>query len=273
MLPVGLCAQLACIWEATARKPGNVHRYRDFEDVSYLDFLISAAAVAPEMEAAASRRVGETVLAAVHSTRQVVSTNTNLGIILLLAPLAAVPRVQPLREGLRAVLDRLDVEDARLVYEAIRLAQPAGLGEVRQQDIRSEPTESLREVMGLAADKDLIARQYINGFREVLEEAVLALRDCLEQRLSLEMAIATSHVYLLHQHLDSLIVRKCGIEEAQQVQDKARQVASGELGKDEFDAWLREEGHRRNPGTTADLLAAALFVMLREGELLPHQLF
>src|SRR5262245_58243539 len=91
MLPVGLCVQLACVWEATARKPGNVHRYRDFEDASYLDFILSAAAIAPVLEGAAGRPVGQTILDAVRATRLVVRTNTNLGIILLLSPLAAVP--------------------------------------------------------------------------------------------------------------------------------------------------------------------------------------
>src|SRR5207302_384138 len=100
MLPTGLCAQLACIWEATARKPGNVHRYRDFSDCGYLDFLLSAAAVAPILEKAGERRVGATVLAGVHATRSVVITNTNLGILLLLAPLAAVPREKNLRAEL-----------------------------------------------------------------------------------------------------------------------------------------------------------------------------
>src|SRR5438105_4167573 len=140
MLSIGLCAQLACIWEATAAKLGNVHRRRDFADVGYVDFLVSAAAIAPEMEAAPARRVGETILAAVRATRQVVSSNTNLGIILLLTPLAAVPREQELFQGVQQVLDNLDVEDSRLVYEAIRLANPAGLGDVAEQDIRAEPT-------------------------------------------------------------------------------------------------------------------------------------
>src|SRR5690242_9458517 len=77
----GLCAQIACIWEATARKPGNVHRYRDFADTTYSDFLLSAAAIAPLMATACQRRVGATILEAVCATRNVTSTNTNLGIV------------------------------------------------------------------------------------------------------------------------------------------------------------------------------------------------
>src|SRR5436189_3788625 len=105
MLPVGLSVQLACVWEATAGKPGNVHRYRDFEDVSYLEFVVSAAAIAPVLEGATERPVGQRILQAVQATRLVARTNTNLGIILLLSPLAAVPPGESLRDGLLRVLD------------------------------------------------------------------------------------------------------------------------------------------------------------------------
>ena len=111
-----------------------------------------------------------------------VSTNTNLGIVLLLAPLAAVPGTVDLADGIEEVLATTTIDDARLVYRAIRLAEAGGLGEVADQDIASEPTITLRAVMGLAADRDLIARQYANGFREVLGEALPILRDFLRRR-------------------------------------------------------------------------------------------
>src|SRR5262249_3943909 len=136
LLSIGLCAQAACILEVTARKPGNVHRFCDFDDVTYLDFILSAAAIAPVLETARQRRVGETVLEAVRATRQVASTNTNLGIVLLLAPLAAVPPEEDVTTGVRRVLEGLDVDDARLVYQAIGLAAPGGLGETAEQDVR-----------------------------------------------------------------------------------------------------------------------------------------
>jgi triphosphoribosyl-dephospho-CoA synthase len=165
-LSTGLCAQIACIWEATARKPGNVHRYRDFDDLSYTDFLLSAAAIAPVLEKAPQQAIGQTVLECVRATRAVVATNSNLGIILLLAPLAAVAE-EHLRTGARRVLEALNAEDARQVYEAIRLAKPGGLGRVPQEDVHAEPTRPLRDIMALAAERDHVARQYANGFREV----------------------------------------------------------------------------------------------------------
>ena len=201
----GLCAQIACIWEATARKPGNVHRYRDFDDSTYPDFLLSAAAIAPVMTTACQRRVGATVLEAVRATRRVTGTNTNLGIVLLLAPLAAVPPEQELRGGIERVLAELDVEDARRVYEAIRLASPGGLGRVSEQDVYAEPTQTLRQVMALAADRDMVARQYANGFAEVFNDGVPALLAGLERTGSIEGAIISAHLHLMAHHPDTLI--------------------------------------------------------------------
>src|SRR5207249_2622644 len=121
------------------------------------------AAVAPVLETAGRRGVGETILAGVRATRSVVSTNTNLGILLLLSPLAAVSRDTDLRAGLREVLDGLTVADAAAAYEAIRLAAPGGLGKAPEQDVGDAPSRTLRQVMELAAERDLIARQYANG--------------------------------------------------------------------------------------------------------------
>jgi triphosphoribosyl-dephospho-CoA synthase len=271
-LPVGLCAQAACLLEVTARKPGNVHRFRDFDDATLIDFLLSAAAIGPVLERTRERRVGETVLAAVRATRRVTAGNTNLGIVLLLAPLAAVPPGEELSAGVEGVLARLDREDARLVYQAIREAAPGGLGNAPEQDVRDEPTLSLREVMALAAGRDLVARQYANGFREVLGEGVPALRAALERAGWLEYAIITCQMHLMAKFPDTLIARKRGRAEAEQSAALALRVleagwpdrpAVSPLA--ELDHWLRAEGHGRNPGTTADLVTACLFAALREG--------
>lgn len=275
MLPVALCAQLSCIWEATARKPGNVHRYKDYDDVTYLDFIMSAAAVAPVLDRAQRQRIGQTVLEGVEATREVVATNTNLGIVLLLAPLAAVPDGVDIRAGVERVLANLDVEDARRVYEAIRLARPGGLGGAPEQDVRNEPTISLREAMALAADRDLVARQYSNGFREVFEDGIPALERGLRESASVEGATITCHLELLARHPDTLIARKRNLAEAENASRWAKRVLdqgwphteAGWQSLAAFDAWLRAEDHSRNPGTTADLVTACLFIALREGRI------
>jgi triphosphoribosyl-dephospho-CoA synthase len=271
MRDAGLCAQVACIWEATARKPGNVHPGHDFEDATYVDFLLSAAAIAPVMTMACQQRVGTTVLEAVQATRRVVHSNTNLGMVLLLAPLAAVPEGEDVRSGVRRVLAGLDVEDARLAYRAIRLAAPGGLGDAREQDVRTEPTQSLRAGMTLAAPRDLVARQYANDFTEVFDSVATLLRG-LSATGSLERAILFAYLSLLAQHPDTLIARKRGRQEAEEAARRARAVLEAEWPQTaegwntftELDTWLRAEGHQRNPGTTADLITASLFVALRQ---------
>lgn len=273
MLPIGAIAQIACLAEAAARKPGNVHPFASFSDLEFFDFLASAAAVGPTLDAAATQPVGQTVLSAIRATRCVTQSNTNLGIILLLAPLATVPRETSLHAGIGMVLDNLTIADAADAYEAIRLALPGGMGRVESQDIGATPTQTLREVMALAADRDLIALQYTNQFATVLDHGVPALARSIRENGSLETAIVYCHLSFLSAHPDSLIVRKRGHMEAVEAMQRAREVigsgwpatAQSQLRFQELDRWLRANGNRRNPGTSADLVTASLFAALREG--------
>ncbi len=180
-LSAGECAQLACVLEATARKPGNVSRLADFEDCSYLDFLLSAQAIAGPMDRARERGVGRTVLDAVLATRRFTESNTNLGMILLFAPLAVAFEREPFRQEVVSLLDRLTLEDAHHVYEAIRHARPGGLGTVPEQDLNAEPTVTLAGAMRLASARDAIARQYVNGYAEVFERVLPRLCEGLER--------------------------------------------------------------------------------------------
>jgi triphosphoribosyl-dephospho-CoA synthase len=269
----GQLAQVACLLEVTARKPGNVHRQSDFADLHFLDFLLSAAAIAGPLDRAVVEGVGISVFAAIEATRRVVNTNTNLGIVLLLAPLAAVPAGVDLAEGVERVLAATTVADSRRVYRAIQLAQPGGLGEVPDQDITREPTMALRAVMTLAADRDLVARQYAHGYREVLSEALPVLRESLTASQPLETAIVTTYLQLLARHPDSLIARKYGSTQAALVSRRAAELLEagwpdtdqGRHRCEAFDAWLRHPSNRFNPGTTADLVTAALYAALRDG--------
>ncbi len=267
----GQLAQLACLLEVTARKPGNIHRFADFDDAHYLDFLVSASAIAAPLDLARALGVGAAILRAVEATRRVVATNTNLGMILLLAPLAAVPVGADLARGVARVLDATTVADAEWTYRAIRLARPGGLGEAAAQDVRERPTVTLRDAMRLAADRDLVARQYANGFAEVFGVALPALQSCLAAGRPLETAIVRAHLSLLAHGRDTLIARKRGEGVADEGSSRARSVlAAGwpDSGGNSFaalDAWMRDDGHARNPGATADLVAACLFAALRDG--------
>lgn len=276
MNDVERCALTACLWEVSARKAGNVHRFADFDDLTYLDFVLSAAALAPVLQADLDKPLGVTILDAIRATREVVRTNTNLGMALLLAPLSKCEPGQ-WRSQLEGRLAAATIDDAKNAFNAIRLANPGGLGKVDNQDVANEPTQTLRNVMALAADRDLVARQYANGFHDVLEHGIPALLDGWRRFGSIEAAILHLQVQFLSAYPDSLIVRKLGLAEAEQVRSRAQQIdlssADGRRRFVEFDRWLREDGHARNPGTTADLVAACLFVALRAGQLNPRARF
>ena len=275
VLSPGQIAMAACLLEAAARKPGNVHRYADFDDATFLDFALSAGAIVGPMDRASGRPLGATILEAVAATRALVGTNTNLGMVLLLAPLAAVPTGDDLREGIGQVLDRTTVDDAALAYRAIRLASPGGLGVAPEgQDVAATPSVTLRDAMRLAADRDLVARQYATGFADVFDRFMpdLAAGLAVPGR-SAEVAIVGATLRFLADRPDTLIARKLGTGVAREASGRAAAVvrsgwpdgpgSAGALA--DLDAWLRADGHARNPGATADLVAAGLFVAIREG--------
>jgi triphosphoribosyl-dephospho-CoA synthase len=263
----------ACVLEASARKAGNVHPQASFVDLTYEDFSVSADAIAPILARTPELGVGRAILEAVTATKERVGRNTNLGIILLLAPLAAVPAGMRLADGVAEVLNRLTRDDADFAYRAIRLAQPGGLGEVADQDVSRPPTGTLLEVMRLAADRDLIARQYAENFSLVLDFGLSYLSKVGDFTGQWEPTIVGLQLELLTRHLDSLIVRKCGLETAAEVSRRAKAVLqaaqpgtrNAQIELNRFDRWLRRDGNRRNPGTTADLIAAVLFAAFRDG--------
>jgi triphosphoribosyl-dephospho-CoA synthase len=277
-LTIGQCAALACLLEAAAPKPGNVHRGADFDGLTFYDFAASAVAIAPAMDRVArDGAVGQAILEAIRATRQMVRTNTNLGMVLLLAPLAAVPRDTPLAKGIARVLRGLTARDARDVYAAIRLAEPGGLGEAKEMDISGPPPEDLLAAMRAAADRDMIARQYADDFSQVLIFVAPVIADGCSAGWPLIDSIVHAHLRTMCEFPDSLIARKCGQAVAREAAAWAGAVLeAGKPGDEAYyravgdiDLWLRSDGHRRNPGTTADLIAAGLFVLLRDGRLTP----
>jgi triphosphoribosyl-dephospho-CoA synthase len=271
-------AQLACVLEASAEKPGNITPSHDFEDTCYEDMLRSGIALGPELARAGERGVGETVLAAVRASRGVAGANTNLGIALLLAPLARAALMLgdgPLRERLGHVLRSLTVDDARGAYAAIRLAGAGGLDKPVEHDVRDEPRVTLREAMAAAAQRDAVASEYVTDYAVTFELGLPALAAALGDGLRPRDAIVELALRILAAVPDTLIARKRGADAAGRVAAGARQVvaaggvrnAGGRTALGEFDASLRHDGNALNPGTMADLVTAVLFVALLEGVL------
>ncbi len=260
-----------CNLDMQAIKPGNVGLHANANDLSVEDFVRSAQVSAePLMRADIS--LGERIYVAVKATHEAVSTNTNLGIILLIAPLVEAylhnkkPSI-PITKLISDVLQNTTVEDAKLVYRAIRLAEPGGMGQKNNQDLSEEPDVSLLNTMKIAQSWDRIAAQYSNNYTDVFEYGVPRYRSFM-QRWDDERW-ATTGVFLgyLSQFSDSLIERKFGLLKAKEISDMITPLER-ELCRSDSPGWYEAQlmeidsqlkRNRINPGTSADLTIASIF--------------
>lgn len=319
---------LACLEELQAPKPGNVSVYSAGHGMSAADFARSAEASAAPL-CRREEALGARVLGAIQATWATARCNTNLGIVLLSAPLlmaaqraglpapadaaaadtqrataggaagdavaAAIPpkatatggghagagvgvravtvRRKRLQSALSEVLRAADVTDTQHVFDAIRLASPAGLGETAEHDVRHPATIALREVMAAAADRDRVARQYAYDYADVFRLGLPALALAADHYPSRKWQVVALYLALLAWVPDTHVWRKFGADMAFCVRQQARRVREVLLRRGasaatlaalrDFDARLKSGGI--NPGTTADLTVATLLARRLSG--------
>ena len=266
--PVAAAYLEACLAELDAPKPGNVHRFAPGHRMEVKDFIRSAEASAAPI-AAKGARIGIRVRAAVEATLSAVQQNTNLGIILLCAPLAAAAEAPDaaLRPALERVLDGLDRADAQDVFFAIAVANPGGLGRAPRHDVNAPATVTLREAMAEAADRDRIARQYVTTYEDVFSLGLPALETARHRHSDPRWSTLAVYLTFLAAAPDTHIARKFDMGVAEAVRRKAvawrealtaardpEAIADGLLT---WDGKLKSRGI--NPGTSADLTVATLF--------------
>lgn len=264
----------ACRLEVRTLKPGNVHIFAEGHRMTVADFDKSADVSAPHI-CDPTRPVGTRIRHAVEATFAAVGQNTNLGILLLCAPLAAAAeRAGPaiLGDKLKAVLAGLDHDDAREVYRAIAAANPAGLGDDEAGDVRAEPpaTWTLLDAMRAAAPRDMIANEYATDFTGIFANAH-TYAAAVHSGAAPPDALAYIFLRQLGQHPDTHIMRKHGTGIAHRVQQRARDVLATLDGAStasmadplnharllQFDAELKSWG--ANPGSLADVMCASVF--------------
>ena len=258
----------ACRDELAAPKPGNVHVFADGHRMTADDFIRSAEAAAGPLTAPAAR-VGQRILGAVEATQNAVGANTNLGIVLLCAPLAAAADQGglDLRAALASVLNGLDIDDANLTFRAILLASPAGLGNAEDHDVRQPATVSLMEAMAEAADRDRIAYQFSHQFADIFDRGLVECGAALRRWADPRWATLSVYLGFLAAFPDTHIARKYGAAVAEDVRgaaiaqrDRLQATADPKMILDDLLAWdhaLKQRGI--NPGTSADLTVATLF--------------
>jgi triphosphoribosyl-dephospho-CoA synthase len=258
----------ACRDELEAPKPGNVHVFADGHRMTAADFMRSAEAAALALTGPGTR-VGARILRAVEATGAAVGTNTNLGIILLCAPLAAAAELDAndLRAALTNVLGGLDIADADLTFRAIALARPAGLGNAEAHDVHQPATVSLLEAMAAAANRDRIAYQFSHQFRDIFDRGLTECRAAMLQWAEPKWATLAVYLGFLAAFPDTHIMRKYSAALAEEVrltaaahQQLLRNADTPETLLGDLLAWDRALKQRGiNPGTSADLTVATLF--------------
>ncbi len=236
----------ACHAEIEAPKPGNVHIFGSGHGMTAEHFFVSATAAAGPL-CAPGKPVGQRIHEAVAASFAAVGMNTNLGILLLCAPLAAAAERGgiTLQAELAKVLEALDVHDTRHVFAAIRLANPGGLGAAARYDVHGVADVTLGVAMAEAAERDRIALQYVTNFNDIFMTGLVAL-DAAHAR-GLEPPWSTIAVYLtfLSAFPDSHLLRKQGAAAALETQCEASTMlslfqAGGETRSDHDDFGLNQ---------------------------------
>ena len=259
-----------CMAELEALKPGNVHIFADGHGMTIEHFMTSAD-VASQVIALANMTVGERILSAVKATKHAVNMNTNLGIILLSAPMihtALNRQSDDFIVDLKQVLRALTIEDASFAFAAIRLANPAGLGEVAQNDVNDTAHCTLLQAMQTATHRDMIAMQYAHDFQDILSFGVPRYQTYLKQWQRPAWAATAVYLGFMARYADSHIARKHGEIAAQLVQNLAQQHEAEFVQSYNpknyltpllhFDTDLKSQ--HLNPGTSADLTVATLLL-------------
>ena len=267
----------ACLAELEALKPGNVHIFADGHGMQVQHFIDSATVSAPILCDDAQygdRKLGQRILAALEATYAKVACNTNLGIILLAAPIVQADLQYPhlsLTAGLKQVLSETTLEDAEWAYAGIRLVNPAGMGQRNEHDVSQQPLITLFEAMRLASTHDMVARQYVEGYQQLISQAVPLYKTYIERWERPAWALTAVYLYWLSSAPDSHIKRKYGETVALKVQQSACEHAQAFMALEnpkhymatllQWDQSLKQE--RVNPGTSADLtVITAMLAML-----------
>lgn len=259
------------ITEVNALKPGNVSPYSEGHDMTMADFVKSAELCSPIL-CNASLSVGERILESVKMTKSEIGCNTNLGMLLLFAPLvrAAELGVASLRSNLGMVLHELDDKDTACIFAAISHANPGGLGESEKYDVNKKLADSITMQMAMteARDRDLIAKQYVTDFVDIFSIGFRCIEDFAHRWNSVQWAAVACYMGFMAEFPDSHIRRKYGQKVAEQIKIHAAPIATAFQTKDspeeatdmlmEFDKALKQKDV--NPGTSADLTAASLLV-------------
>lgn len=275
-------AQIASALEVSGYpKPGNVHRTRDYDDMEFEDFIISGIVIGDTIREAASNvdienpQLGKYILKAVAETDRWIKNNTNLGIVMMITPIAAAASISSsfdeIRENIVKLMNNTSVDDACDLYDAINIADAGGMGDQDEYDVSSDSAkqelrdnnQTMYDVLKISAPWDMLAREMTGDMSAVFEIGYPTYNELIKEKSKNDACLLT-FLTILSQVPDTLISRKYGSDEALKVSMMTRDLLNIKDGSDfkdrlqEFDDYLYK--NKLNPGTTADLTAASIFV-------------
>lgn len=279
---IARCAQLAMILEVSATpKPGNIDRDHNYTDTRFEHYLASAVGVYPIMEKAARSESGVGALireAVAESGKWQKGGNTHFGAFLLLIPLVMAAgrcaKITSLQWHARRVLRETTVEDAVEFYKAfseakvkVKPVEELDLGDTASIDKIKAQGLTLFNLMEISSSYDIIAEEWTNGFERSFECAA-SIRNKLKKH-GINDAVVLTFMELLSSNKDTFIQTKFDRKKAEEVSMQAKEILQkGDIEGirndiRSFDEILLKDGI--NPGSTADIIIAGLFVSLFEG--------
>ena len=264
--------KFVCDSEMESLKPGNVHKFAVGHDMTVNDFLKSSLIISKCLTKN-NAGLGVKILNSVKEIKKKVKKNTNLGIILMISPIVSVI----LKEGeiskkdlsikINSLIKKQSVKDSILIYKAISIISPGGLGSSKKYDVNKTPKINLYKAMEFSKNKDLIAKQYCNGYKDIFKIGIPAYKKFYNKWGKVNWALTGVYLTFLGKFNDSHIMRNKGNRTAINVRNEAKKyyyflkdnknIAKIKKKLLFFDKKLKSRGI--NPGTTADLTIATLF--------------
>lgn len=284
-------AQIASILEVSGYpKPGNVHRNRDFEDMVFEDFLISGVVIGETIEKAAISaltakkkddfskvNIGKYILEAVKKTDKWIANNTNLGIIMMCIPIACGAAISndfdELQNNIGFLMENTTVEDAVNLYDAINLADAGGMGDQEEFDVMGEKAkdelrannQTMFDVLKISAGWDRLANELTSKMLVCFDVGFPCFSGIKSEESSINDATVLTFLTILSEVPDTLISRKYNEEIAQNISNNVKKILKSRNNVRLFNEKLKDFDdylfiNKYNPGTTADLTAASIFI-------------
>ena len=265
--------KFVCDTEIKSLKPGNVHKYSEGHGMNLKDFLKSSLIISKCLTKN-NLDLGKKILISVNEIQNKIKKNTNLGIILMLSPIATIVQEEgviskeELLKKIKSLIKKQNIKNSIPIFKAISLTSPGGLGFSKKYDVNEPPNTNLYKAMEFAKKKDLIARQYCNGFEDIYKIGIPAYKKFYNKWGKVNWALTGVYLTFLKKFNDSHIVRNKGNKIATSIKKEAKKYyfflkRNKNLTKIKkklliFDKKLKSK--KINPGTTADLTVATLLL-------------